>query len=221
MNSWGRMQTFRSGYHTVIADRVRALHSQEGVTMTEPRNPWLPWATLKPEEVRCVIVRSNPYTQGTGYNTGFAFSVPPHVRRLPDSLSVFLRHMRNDMGQSGPRNGDISSLRHNGVLLINRVATCRWIGMDKKGIPDADVGWEYLTYNTVRFLSTWFKGLAYILVGKDAWTLEPVINQEDNLMIKMNDPVNTTLKDEFSIQPGTVFGRCMEYLDDVELFDVH
>lgn len=72
--------------------------------------------TLRPEEVRVVILGQDPYPTPSHAN-GFAFSVAPDIA-LPRSLRNIFAEMQDDIGRK-PANGDLTHWARQGVLLLN------------------------------------------------------------------------------------------------------
>lgn len=85
---------------------------------------WFKAFDLTPlEKVRVVILGQDPYPT-PGHATGLAFSVPPHLKKLPPTLENIFTEYRNDLHYPRPTTGDLSPWAANGVLLLNTSLTC-------------------------------------------------------------------------------------------------
>ncbi|HRP99843.1 MAG TPA: uracil-DNA glycosylase [Terrimesophilobacter sp.] len=123
------------------------------------------------DDVRVLIVGQDPYPT-PGHAVGLAFSVDPAVRPIPRSLQNIYRELHDDVGITPPAHGDLSAWARSGVLLLNRVLTVR---------PGASgshrgLGWEKVTEHAIRCLAARDAPLVSILWGRDAGTLEPLLN---------------------------------------------
>jgi uracil-DNA glycosylase len=110
---------------------------------------WFKALELTPfDKVKVVILGQDPYhTKGMAH--GLAFSVLPHINRIPPSLQNIFREYCSDLNYPKPRNGDLRSWAERGVLLLNTVLTV------EEGKPNSHrgIGWEKLTYEVVRALA--------------------------------------------------------------------
>ena len=123
------------------------------------------------DDVRALIVGQDPYPT-PGHAVGLAFSVDRSVRPIPRSLQNIYRELHDDVGITPPAHGDLSQWARSGVLLLNRVLTVR---------PGASgshrgLGWEKVTEHAIRCLAARDAPLVSILWGRDAGTLEPLLN---------------------------------------------
>lgn len=92
------------------------------------------------ETIRCVIVGQDPYPT-PGNAMGLAFSTPPSVKKIPQSLKNIFAELENDQGIAPPTTGDLSQWSSAGVLLLNRVLTTR----QGESNAHADIGWQRIT----------------------------------------------------------------------------
>lgn len=138
------------------------LHEYEADCL--PRRQWWFHALeLTPfNKVKCVILGQDPYPT-KGHAHGLAFSVQPHVRRLPKSLVNIFTEYRSDLGYLAPRSGDLTVWAERGVLLLNTILTVE----EGKPLSHAGLGWEKLTYEIVRALDE-RTGVVFCLWGKRA-----------------------------------------------------
>lgn len=110
---------------------------------------WFQALELTPfDKVKVVILGQDPYhTKGMAH--GLAFSVLPHIKRLPPSLRNILKEYQEDLRLPQPSSGDLRAWAERGVLLLNTVLTV------EEGKPNshAGIGWEKLTYEIIRNLA--------------------------------------------------------------------
>ncbi len=122
-------------------------------------------------EVRVLIVGQDPYPT-PGHAVGLSFSVDRRVRPLPRSLANIYRELQDDLGVSPPEHGDLSAWADRGVLLLNRVLT---VGAGAPG-SHRGRGWEDVTDRAISALVARGGPLVAILWGRDAQSLQPVLN---------------------------------------------
>ncbi|MGW0228716.1 uracil-DNA glycosylase [Actinopolymorpha singaporensis] len=123
-------------------------------------------------DVRVLIVGQDPYPT-PGHAVGLSFSVAPHVRPIPRSLSNIYREYAADLGLPQPSNGDLSPWSRRGILLLNRSLTV------EPGRPAAHrgKGWEAVTDQAIRALVARETPLVAILWGRDAQSLRPLLGK--------------------------------------------
>ncbi|MSZ37978.1 MAG: uracil-DNA glycosylase, partial [Actinobacteria bacterium] len=76
----------------------------------------------EPSSIRVVIVGQDPYPN-KDLAMGLSFSIPPNVKRIPQSLKNIYTEMLSDVGGNAPNNGDLGYLAEQGVMLLNRGLT--------------------------------------------------------------------------------------------------
>ncbi|WP_232678203.1 uracil-DNA glycosylase [Nocardioides sp. R-C-SC26] len=124
-------------------------------------------------DVKVLIVGQDPYPT-PGHPIGLSFAVEDDVWPLPRSLVNIYLELRDDLGFTPPRHGDLSGWSDQGVMLLNRVLTVQ------PGAPASHrrKGWEQVTECAIRALAARADGgrpLAAILWGRDAQALEPIL----------------------------------------------
>ncbi len=114
--------------------------------------------------IRCIIVGQDPYPT-PGNAMGLAFSTPPTIGKIPQSLRNIFTELESDQGHATPANGDLSKWSNEGVLLLNRVLTTR------KGETNAHekVGWQRVTDHIASELGK--RDVVAVLWGKQAQEL--------------------------------------------------
>lgn len=133
------------------------------------------------DSVRVLIVGQDPYPT-PGHAIGLSFAVARDTRPLPRSLQNIYRELRSDLEISTPAHGDLSAWSAQGVLLLNRVLTV------SPGSPGSHRGrgWELVTDCAIRALVGRRSPLVAILWGKDARTVEVIL--EDTPTISSAHP---------------------------------
>lgn len=127
--------------------------------------------TLPLADVRVLIVGQDPYPT-PGHPIGLSFAVERHVRPIPRSLANIYKELRDDLGVPTPEHGDLTSWSQHGVLLLNRCLTVA---------PGASAshrgkGWESVTDQAIRALVARDTPLVAILWGRDAQTLQAMLD---------------------------------------------
>ncbi|MCX5046144.1 uracil-DNA glycosylase [Aldersonia sp. NBC_00410] len=122
-------------------------------------------------DVRVLIVGQDPYPT-PGHAVGLSFSVAPEVRPIPRSLANIFTEYCADLGHPMPSTGDLTPWARQGVLLLNRVLTVT------PGQPASHrgKGWEATTEQAIRALVARREPMVAILWGRDAATLEPMLD---------------------------------------------
>jgi uracil-DNA glycosylase len=114
--------------------------------------------------VRCVIVGQDPYPT-PGNAMGLAFSTPPTITKIPQSLRNIFTELESDQGHAAPVHGDLSKWSNEGVLLLNRILTTR------QGESNAHekIGWQRVTDHIASELGK--RDVVAVLWGKQAQEL--------------------------------------------------
>ena len=114
--------------------------------------------------IRCVIVGQDPYpTRGNAM--GLAFSTPPTIAKIPQSLRNIFTELESDQGHEAPAHGDLSKWSNEGVLLLNRVLTTR---QGESNAHEKD-GWQRVTNHIASELGK--RDVVAVLWGRQAQEL--------------------------------------------------
>lgn len=116
------------------------------------------------ESIRCVIVGQDPYPT-PGNAMGLAFSTPPSVEKIPQSLRNIFKELEDDQGITPPSSGDLSAWSAAGVLLLNRVLTTR----EGESNAHSNIGWQQITDHIAAELGK--RDVVAVLWGKQAQEL--------------------------------------------------
>ncbi len=117
------------------------------------------------DEIKVLIIGQDPYPN-PDFAMGLAFSVSPHVTKLPASLKNIFTEYSQDTGYQTPMNGDLSRWSKQGVMLLNRTLTLT------PGLTNSheDIGWKEFTFKVTRILAE--RNIVAILWGSAASELE-------------------------------------------------
>ena len=132
---------------------------------------------FEPEETKVVIIGQDPYHQ-PGQANGLAFSVAPGVK-IPPSL----RNIFKEMGKHEEKNGDLTYLAKQGVLLLNTTLTVQ------HGMPNSHKKiWFGFTKNLIKNLSEKTETpIVFMLWGLHAKGMLEVIDKK-NIILKASHP---------------------------------
>ena len=133
------------------------------------------------EKIKVVILGQDPY-HTPGVADGLAFSV--QTPKLAPSLRNILKEVKSDLGQTIIQNGDLTPWLEQGVFLLNNVLTV------EKGHAGShrQIGWEQITEDCVKMLSTKLPHAAFILWGSDAQAKVKFIDQSRHLVLQSAHP---------------------------------
>ena len=134
------------------------------------------------EKVRVVILGQDPY-HGAEQANGLAFSVRSDVA-IPPSLQNIFKEIQTDLGKPIPKDGDLSRLAKQGVLLLNATLTvsARSPGSHQKK------GWEEFTDAVIKSLSQKRQNLVFLLWGSYAKKKGEIIDRTKHLVLETSHP---------------------------------
>ena len=135
-----------------------------------------------PEAVRVVLIGQDPY-HGPNQANGLAFSVNPG-QALPPSLRNIFKELQSDLGGDLRQNGDLSDWASQGVLLLNQVLT---VAQGQANSHQA-IGWQAWTQDLVRVVNDFDQSVIFLLWGKKAQALLPLIDQTRHKVIQSAHP---------------------------------
>lgn len=133
------------------------------------------------EKIKVVILGQDPY-HTPGVADGLAFSV--QAAKLAPSLRNILKEVESDIGQTIIQNGDLTPWLEQGVFLLNNVLTV------KKGHAGShrQIGWEQITEDCIKMLSTKLPHAVFILWGSDAQAKAKFIDSSRHLVLQSVHP---------------------------------
>ena len=133
------------------------------------------------EKIKVVILGQDPY-HTPGVADGLAFSV--QAAKLAPSLRNILKEVESDIGQTIIQGGDLTPWLEQGVFLLNNVLTV------EKGHAGShrQIGWEQITEDCVKMLSTKLPHAVFILWGSDAQAKAKFIDSSKHLILQSAHP---------------------------------
>ncbi|HOH17944.1 MAG TPA: uracil-DNA glycosylase [Bacilli bacterium] len=161
--------------------------------------------TLTPyENVKVVILGQDPYHE-EGQAHGLCFSVKNNVP-FPPSLQNIFRELKNDLGISYPKSGDLTKWAQQGVLLLNAVLSVR------QGFATShkDMGWEQFTDFILKLINDKQEPVVYILWGKYAINKAALLTNPHHLII--TGPHPSPLSAYRGFFGGKYFSKCNQFL---------
>jgi len=175
---------FGSEWFAALAETVRKAYLADQV-FPPPKDVFRAFDACPFDKVRVVILGQDPY-HDDGQAHGLSFSVPAG-QRLPPSLQNIFKEMRTDVGDPSsplPKNGDLTYLAGQGVLLLNAMLTV----LAHKPASHRGIGWERLTDAVIRTLSERREGIVFVLWGAYAKSKAPLIDARKHCIIASAHP---------------------------------
>ena len=123
--------------------------------------------------VKVVIVGQDPYHQ-VGQADGLAFSAAV----IPKSLRNVFLELEHDLGHHTPDSGRLDGWAKQGVLLLNRILTVE----EAKPLSHQHVGWQAITNDIIRTISTTKDFVVFVLWGAYAQDVEPLIDPRHKII---------------------------------------
>ncbi len=156
-------------------------------------------------KVKVVILGQDPY-HGPNQAHGLAFSVEGDVA-VPPSLKNIYKEIQADLGLPIPSHGNLTHWAKQGIFLLNTVLTVE----QAKAHSHANKGWETFTDNVIKTVSQYHKNVVYMLWGSNAHKKIPMIDQQQNLVLKTTHP--SPLSAHRGFLGSKQFSKCNSYLE--------
>ena len=165
------------------------------------------------ERVKVVILGQDPY-HGDNQAHGLSFSVQDGIPHPPSLQNIF-KELRDDMGCSIPKSGNLSAWAKQGVFLLNTVLSVR----ASEANSHRNQGWENFTDAVIRTLSEQREHLVFILWGAPAGTKASLIDTKKHLILKAPHPSPlSSYRGFFGSKP---FSKSNEYLTCKGIEPIH
>lgn len=133
---------------------------------------------VRPEGVKVVILGQDPYHEPNQAH-GLSFSVQDGVA-LPKSLINIYQELKDDLGISPAKSGNLENWAKQGVLLLNSVLTVE----NHLANSHKDRGWEKFTAKILEIVLEQNQHKVFVLWGRQAQnTFESVYNNEKRLAV--------------------------------------
>lgn len=156
------------------------------------------------DRVKVVVVGQDPY-HGPGQAHGLSFSVPEGVRPPPSLRNIF-KELKEDLGMSMPKQGNLMPWAQQGVLLLNSVLTV------EAGHPAShhNQGWERFTDQIIQTLNEQKEHLVFMLWGSYAIKKGQHIDTQKHRVLQSPHP--SPLSAYQSFWGSKPFSQCNHYL---------
>lgn len=135
------------------------------------------------EEVKVVIIGQDPYHE-PGQAQGLAFSVPQGTK-VPPSLVNIYKEIQNDIGcPVDVKNGDLTYLAKQGVLLINAYFTV----ISGMALSHHIKQYDLLMLDIINYLNKLDQPIVFMLWGNFAKKYEKYLTNPQHLILKSAHP---------------------------------
>lgn len=138
--------------------------------------------TTPVDQVKVVILGQDPY-HGPGQAHGLCFSVQNGVPAPPSLVNIF-KELKDDIGITIPRHGNLTHWAQQGVFLLNASLTVR----AGEPMSHAKIGWATFTDTVIQRISQERPHLVFMLWGKFAQEKAVLIDQSKHLILKAAHP---------------------------------
>jgi uracil-DNA glycosylase len=155
-------------------------------------------------DLKVVIVGQDCYIRGEA--NGLCFSVKRGFK-TPPSLKNIFKEIHNEYGVERT-NTDLSDIAEQGVLLINRALTVR----EGASLSHMKI-WKQFTEDILNFICNRFSNIVYILWGRNAQEIIPLINSDCNEVLCSVHPSPLAQTRGNSFVGNMHFKKCNEYLE--------
>ena len=132
--------------------------------------------------LKLVILGQDPY-HGENQANGLAFGVD-NKTKTPPSLKNIFEEVYNSTNQKSNADKDLKHWAMQGVLLLNTTLSVELF----KPNSHSQIGWDILTTNLIREISTVKKNIIFFLWGKNAQKKELLIDSSKHLILKTSHP---------------------------------
>ncbi|PIP80984.1 MAG: uracil-DNA glycosylase [Gammaproteobacteria bacterium CG22_combo_CG10-13_8_21_14_all_40_8] len=135
-----------------------------------------------PDLIKVVLIGQDPYHRENQAH-GLSFSVPKGIP-IPPSLANIYKEVESDLGYPPPTHGCLESWAEQGVLLLNIILTVE----AGKPLSHKELGWERFTQHVISKISERSEHLVFLLWGKNAQSLEQLIDEKKHTILKAPHP---------------------------------
>lgn len=133
-------------------------------------------------KVKVCLLGQDPY-HNDGQAQGLSFSVPDGFP-LPPSLRNIFEELRDDLGISPSRSGDLTPWAEQGVFLLNTVLTVR----AHQANSHKNLGWEIFTDEVLRVLDRQDRPMVFLLFGSQAGAKKALLHNPKHCIIEAPHP---------------------------------
>jgi len=198
------LRSIRYGYYGTILQRLRFkdFHPDPWVCM----RPW----KIEPSKVKVVFVVSGSHYHDRKLVDGHALSakIAGSPSRWPLRLTSFLRTIGSELGFTMPRYGSLQPLVDKGMMFIHLSLTTD----EESPYGHYDVGWEYIVYDTIRYLNHKYEGIVFVFMGEIGWYLSINVDEKKHLVLRTGHPGNWNAGDHLPFGGVKLFITICKYL---------
>lgn len=175
-------QEFEARYFDELSAALKSAKSSGKIIF--PPGPLIfnAYDSTPPADVKVVIIGQDPY-HNEGEAMGLSFSVPKG-KKIPPSLKNIYKELQSDVQFLEPGHGDLTAWAKQGVFLLNAILT---VEKNNAG-SHKNIGWQYFTDQTIRYLSDHYKHIVFMLWGNFAKNKKVLIDQEKHLVLEAAHP---------------------------------
>ena len=153
-------------------------------TCYPPRKSMFKAFELTPlDKVRVVVIGQDPYHE-EGQAMGLSFSVPKGVRVPPSLVNIFKEIQDEYKTPMDFRNGDLTYLAKQGVLLLNSILSVRAQQALSHNIEE----YEEFFHEVLETLDKQFRPMVFLLWGGYARKLKKFLHNPDHLILECAHP---------------------------------
>lgn len=134
------------------------------------------------DQVKVVIIGQDPYHEAN-QAMGLSFSVPSFMP-LPPSLNNIYKEIENDLGIKMRKDGDLTYLANQGVLLLNAILSVRKGEALSHQIPE----YELLLKDILQYIDQNDNPMVFLLWGRFARNLKKYITNPHRLILESTHP---------------------------------
>lgn len=134
------------------------------------------------KDVKVVIIGQDPYHEPNQAH-GLSFSVQDGVP-LPPSLKNIFKEIENEFGIYPSKNGDLTYLAEQGVLLLNKYLTV----IEHKPLSHKNKLYDLFFIDIINYLEQIDTPMVYLLWGNEAQKVEKYIKNSKHFIIKSTHP---------------------------------
>lgn len=183
MNAWAKFFNVveQKDYFKSLMNFLDYEYSHE-IIYPKRENLFMAFELTDSSSVKVVIVGQDPYHE-PDQAMGLSFSVPSNIK-MPPSLVNIYKEINNDLGINMKKDGDLTYLAKQGVLLINAYLTVR------KGQPLSHHKKEYelLMVDLMKYLNSLDQPIVFMLWGNFAQKYEKYLQNPNHLILKSTHP---------------------------------
>lgn len=205
-SSWKKVlaKEFSQDYWITMTEKLRKQY-QEGLVYPPAPQIFRAFGLSPLNKLKVVIIGQDPY-HGMKQANGLAFSVNKDIP-IPPSLQNIYKEIREDLGITTEKDGDLSRWGKQGVLMLNSVLTV----LPGKPGSHAGIGWEMFTDAVIQTINKNKKHIVYLLWGRYAQNKGSIIDRKNNLILISAHPSPYSATNFFG---NHHFSKCNNYLEE-------